>query len=287
MSDLKVSTKKQTEITEQVLIKVQQLQEMGNLQLPSDYSAANAIKSAYLDLSEKVDKNQTPVLESCSKTSIANALLTMIVEGLNPIKKQCYFIAYGGKLMYQRGYMGAILLAKRHSSIIDVTAQAIYQDDIFEHEIDAETGLKKILKHNQKLENLDPGKVKGAYCIATLDNGTKIVEIMNIHQIKKSWAMRQGQDMSKAHNEFGDEMAKRTVINRCLKPFINSSSDDEILDEKETIKDQQIKISSSEKTEEISFEDATEIETDDVIEMKIEKKSDAKDNAKDNGGPNF
>ena len=56
---------------------------------------------------------------------------------------------------------------------------------------------------------------------------TPYVEIMNINQIKKAWAKGKA-DLSKSndvHNEFADQMAKKTVINRACKNFINSSDD--------------------------------------------------------------
>jgi recombination protein RecT len=40
------------------------------------------------------------VLQACTRDSIANALLDMAVQGLNPAKKQGYFIAYGKQLVF-------------------------------------------------------------------------------------------------------------------------------------------------------------------------------------------
>ena len=49
-------------------------QEYG-LSFPKDYSVPNALNSAYLILQETVDNNKKPVLQSCSKQSIASSLL--------------------------------------------------------------------------------------------------------------------------------------------------------------------------------------------------------------------
>ena len=64
----------------------------GQLVLPEDYVVGNALKSAYLTLQGTKDKNFKPAMEICTQKSIANALLDMVVMGLNPAKKQCYFI---------------------------------------------------------------------------------------------------------------------------------------------------------------------------------------------------
>ena len=78
-----------------VLSKIKDFEEAGELKLPTNYSAANALKSAWLILQETKDRNDKPALVVCTKESVANALLDMVVQGLSPMKKQCYFIVYG------------------------------------------------------------------------------------------------------------------------------------------------------------------------------------------------
>ena len=63
---------------------------------------------------ETKDRNGKSVLESCTKESIAFALQKMIVLGLNPIKKQCDFIAYGDQLQCSPEYTANEMLAKRY-----------------------------------------------------------------------------------------------------------------------------------------------------------------------------
>lgn len=45
-----------------------------------------------MTLQSMTDKNRKPALTVCTKDSIANSLLDMVVQALNPVKKQCYFI---------------------------------------------------------------------------------------------------------------------------------------------------------------------------------------------------
>ena len=68
--------------------KVQGFVSKGELHLPPNYSVENAMKSAWLILQSTVNKDKRPVLEVCSKDSIANALLDMAVQGLNPAKNK-------------------------------------------------------------------------------------------------------------------------------------------------------------------------------------------------------
>lgn len=92
--------------------KVRQFQERGEIHFPANYSPENAMKSAWLLLQTVQDKNYKPALETCTKDSIANSLLDMVVQGLNPAKKQGYFIVYGTKLTFQRSYFGTMAVTK-------------------------------------------------------------------------------------------------------------------------------------------------------------------------------
>ena len=104
---------KEKDITATVLERIKELQSTRALTLPKDYSPENALKSAYIILQETVDKDKKPVLSVCTTASIASCLLDMVVQGLSPLKKQCYFIAYGSKLTLSRSYFGSIAIAKR------------------------------------------------------------------------------------------------------------------------------------------------------------------------------
>lgn len=219
-------------ITDSVLAKITSFQSNGTLVLPKDYSPENALKSAYLLLVETVDKDKRPVLESCTKESIANALLDMVVQGLNPVKKQCYFIPYGNKLSISRSYQGTVAMAKR-VGLKSIVANVIYDKDQFAYEIDKETGLKRIVTHVQDFTNIDIEAIKGAYAIVTMDDGTKTVEIMNIIQIKRAWMQGAAKGNSGAHTGFTDEMAKKTVIARACKSIINSSDDSYLFSDEE------------------------------------------------------
>lgn len=79
------------ELTDQVAGRLEDLKDEG-LALPTNYSAQNALKAAYLRLQGVKDRQGRPALTVCSQSSIANALLDMAIQGLSPAKNQCYFI---------------------------------------------------------------------------------------------------------------------------------------------------------------------------------------------------
>lgn len=221
----------QKDVVDSVLAKITKFEETGELKLPANYSAANALKSAWLILQETKDRSDRLALTVCTKESIANALLDMVVQGLSPMKKQCYFIVYGNKLTLQRSYLGTLAIAKRVGGVLTAVANCVYEGDEFIFSVDPQTGLKKIVKHGQTLESLDASKVKGAYAILVTEDGRNIVEIMNISQIKQAWMQGATKGGSPAHKNFGDEMAKKTVIGRACKVLIGMSDDSALFDE--------------------------------------------------------
>lgn len=229
MADNKSVTVQEKNITEKTLERIKTLEKSGDLTFPQNYNYGNAIKSAYLILSETKDKSGKPVLQTCSQASIANALLDMTIQGLSPAKKQCYFIPYGNQLQLSKSYLGNIAATKRLKGVKNVYANCIYEKDEFSYTIDLETGLKKITKHQQSFENIDLNKIKGAYAVVVMEDGNNYVEVMNINQIKNAWNMGAAKGGSKAHTNFSDEMAKKTVINRACKNFVNTSDDSDIL----------------------------------------------------------
>lgn len=194
------------------------------LSFPKDYNLSNALMGAYLVLKETKDRNNKPVLESCSQISIANSLMNMATLGLSVQKKQGYFIAYGGQCQFQRSYFGNMTIARRYG-MKDIHAEIIYQGDAFKYHI--EDGNKVLDSHEQDFMNIDNDKILGAYAVVQMEDGTKHLEVMNIKQIEQAWKQGYGykEGGNGTHQKFTDQMAKKTVINRALKQIINSHGD--------------------------------------------------------------
>lgn len=234
MSNSLMLVKKDT--VDVVAERVRIFQEKGELHFPSDYSPENAMKSAWLVLQETEDKDHKKALDVCTKDSIANALLNMVVQGLNPAKKQCYFIVYGSQLTLQRSYFGTMHVTKSVCpEIEDINADVVYQGDEFEYE--KVKGKNVISKHKQKLENIDKSKIIAAYCSIYYKDDKEVTTIMTFEEIKQAWKQSKMNVFSdkgalnagSVHNKFTADMAKKTVINRACKAIINSSNDSNLL----------------------------------------------------------
>lgn len=220
------AVQKYENISEQVLTRIEEFQKTGGMVLPKDYSVENHMKSAWLILQATGDRSGQPALSVCTKESIANALLDMVLQGLAVSKKQGYFIVYGNKLEFRRSYFGTIALAKRTGGIkTEPVANVIYEGDEFVYSIDPKTARISIVKHEQKIDNIDNSKIKGAYALVTLADGSTQVTIMSMAQIRAAWGQGATKGGSPAHKNFAEEMAKKTVIGRACKAIINSSDD--------------------------------------------------------------
>jgi len=257
------------ETADLVLSKVQYFQQKKELDLPPNYSAPNALKSAWLILQETVDKDKRPALSVCTKASVANALLDLVIQGLNPAKDQAYFIVYGNKLTMQRSYFGTKAVALRVApELDDIFAEVIYKGDELEYKI--EKGRRIIEKHVQKFGNINNANIAGAYAVAVDKDGQVVrSELMTIDQLKQAWkqsAMRPVMDNGElnpksTHAKFTDEMAKKTVTSRLAKHFINASNDSDLIIESVKRTDEQaVEIEAEAEAEEFANQQIIDIE---------------------------
>ena len=236
--DKAIAKPREFNIADAVADKVRSLLQSRQIDLPADYSAENAIKAAWIQIQQTEDKGHNRALDVCTKESIAQALLDMLLQGLNPTKRQCYWIVYGKRLVMMRSYFGTAAIAMQHTGCNMPRADVIYEGDEFEYEITADG--KRFKRHLQKLENIGKA-IKAAYCQITWPAGPdgqpargEVLEIMTFEQIQKAWRHSQTWRPEKPddpHQEQPEEFAKRTILNRACKMLINSSSDSALFQE--------------------------------------------------------
>ena len=191
------------------------------LTFPKDYNYSNELMGAYLILKETKDANKKKVLESCSQASIANTLMDMVTLGVSMQKKQCYPVAYGGKLQCQISVYGNTCIARRYG-LKTIDAMCIYEGDTFEYHIENARIVVDI--HKQDFLHINKDKIIGAYAIVTLEDGSQYVELMSMDMIKQAWKQGFGykENGDNTHQKFADQMAMKTVKNRALKYIIRT-----------------------------------------------------------------
>lgn len=189
------------------------------LELPQGYKANNAVIQAAMIIAQ--DKK----MAECNSLSISEAMVDMVIQGLNPAQKQCYFIPYAGRLTLSVSTWGQETALKRITGVIDLKSQVIYDGDVVDYEVI--DGAIKNLTHETTFTNR-LNEIVGVYAIIELDEEvfgrSQHIEIMTIDEIKDAWGMGHANGKSKAHNNFPQEMAKKSVRNRAMKQFINSTT---------------------------------------------------------------
>lgn len=217
-------------LADNVQNRVLELTNQGRLNLPKNYSVGNALSSAWLIIQDLKDKNNNPALQVCSKESVANALLEMAILGLNPVKKQGYFIVYGNKLGWFTSYFGKCASIKRLKGIEnEPIGTIIYEGDNVEIGYN-ELGEEIVLSHKTTWENKLKNNRVGAYA-TVIANGIKRSALMTKAEIKESWTKNPSPNNKRDHIDFEGEFMKRTVINRLVKMILQTSNDDDLLAE--------------------------------------------------------
>ena len=260
------------QITDIVFNKVVDLQARGAIDFPNNYSVGNALKSAYLILQEAKTREKKPVLQVCTQESIANTLLDMVVQGLNPTKQQCYFIPYGNQLTLSRSYLGTIALTKRLKGVKDVVAYPIYKNDKLDIGFDILTGKTKINEFKPALDHKAQDLI-GALAIIVGENEILYLEYMNMEQIRNAWNQGTMKGNSPAHKNFPDQMAIKTVINRVCKKYVNAADDsDKIADlisktAEEVDNELEIEMAENANAKELPLDEIEEVEFEEIQEI--------------------
>ena len=195
----------------------------------ADYDADSALKAAEIIFEEN---NQ---FRQCTPESKHRAVLDMMVQGLNPLKKQCSFIPYGKELQLIREYPGSIMVAKREDRRIkDIRARVVREGELFEMEV--ENGLMVIRKHRPTIESWN-NQIIAAYAVA-VDDDEKVIDmdLMSWIDILNTWKQTnlkiKGEPVVKHdgtlnpisnHAKYPERMARKTVIHRLCRSIIKSS----------------------------------------------------------------
>lgn len=205
-----------SDVGEKVIARLSSLSEAG-FTMPKDFNYVNAVKMSMLKLQELKDKSGKSALDVCTPASISTALFKMCTKGLNAALNQCYFIVRGNQLCCDDSYFGKILMVKRIYPQWNPFPVVVREGDIFEYKIDPTNGKKSVVKHEQKMENIDKPFV-GAYLY--LPNGD--LYIMTKKQILAAWS-KSASTSQATHKLFDEKMVSKTIVNSGCNTIINST----------------------------------------------------------------
>ena len=204
--------------------------------------------------------SSTPQLQQCTPKSFLGAMMQAAQLGVEPNTPlgQAYLIPYKNKgtleCSFQLGYKGLIDLAYRSGEVKDIQAHEVHENDVFEYEL----GLEPKLKHVPAISNRGP--VIMYYAVFHTKDGGYGFEVMSAEDIREhakkyskayssGFEVMSAEDIREHAKKYSkayssgyspwttnfDEMAKKTVLKKCLKyaplktEFVRAMSADETI----------------------------------------------------------
>jgi len=175
-----------------------------------------------------------PQLQEADPVTIRDAVINVATMGLslNPATQQVALIPRWNKRKGMNDctatpmYRGLVKLATDAGAIKSIQAGVIYEDD--EYDIELGTQPHLVVKpnsaisgnRNMDLLNLDKNQAVAAYCVATLPDGDKLVEIISLDQIIRIAAASDSFRKGKGPwATWPEEMARKSVIRRAQKTW--------------------------------------------------------------------
>lgn len=158
-------------------------------------------------------------LLQCTPKSFIGAMMTAAQLGMEPNTPlgQAYLIPYKNhgvlECQFQLGYKGLLDLAYRSGEVTVVQAHTVYANDEFEYSF----GLSPTLHHVPA--KTDRGEPVYYYAVFQTKTGGYGFEVMSVEDVRQH-AVRYSKAYASASSPWKtnfDEMAKKTVLKRCLK----------------------------------------------------------------------
>ena len=179
----------------------------------------------------------TPKLGACTPSSFLGAMMSAAQLGLEPNTPlgQAYILPYMNKgvleAQFQLGYKGLIDLAYRSGEVEVVQAQIVYANDTFK----CEYGLEPKLTHVPA--DTDRGEPVKVYAMFKTKSGGYGFEVMSMSDVRihaEKYSKAYSSSFSPWKTNF-EEMAKKTVLKKCLKyaplksDFVREAAQDEVI----------------------------------------------------------
>ena len=207
--------------------KIEEMRTKNEIVIPDNYNVGNALNVAWLKIQEVQTSDKKPAVQVCTQASIANALLNMVIQGLDSGRNQCYFIAYGDQLQMQRSYFGTKTALRRIlPEVFKIITDLAHEGDEVEWRWD-DFGTR-YCHHikNDPMQNADK-PISFGFC-NIYDAGGRLLgsTVMTKAEIDQAWRQsRNYKSEGGVHQKFSSEMMKKTLINRACKHLINTSTD--------------------------------------------------------------
>lgn len=166
--------------------------------------------------------SRNPKLLECSRESVLTFCMKCSETGLEPIGAGgAWPVPYKNKngtveMQFIPDYRGLVNCAKRAGCITDAYAEIVRAQDEFDYSL----GLDPTLTH--KPARGERGEVQSAYCVFKLADGTRRFVVMDKEELDSIKKRSKARDFGPWVTD-ENEMYKKTVIRRAMKPFAGMS----------------------------------------------------------------
>ena len=173
---------------------------------------------------QHVSKNK--MLSQADGNSVLSSIINVLQVGLslNPVLKLGYLVprwdsnSRANVCAFEPSYQGLTKLATDSGSVLSIASHLVYEND----EFSVSYGTQESIIHNPTFKN--KGEIIAVYAVATLHDGSKMIEVMNIEEVND---IRGRSDSYKAFeankikscvwiSDYG-EMCRKTVVRRLFK----------------------------------------------------------------------
>lgn len=168
---------------------------------------------------------QSSKLQSCTATSLVRAFLQGAEQGIPIDGKLGYLVPYGNEATFMASYIGLLAVARRHNLVSDAYARIVRQKDEFD--LSMEDGVFKV--HFRPHIGSDAGEVIGAFAILLFPGKRCVADFMSSEEIE-SIRKRSKAGVSGPWVTDWAEMAKKTVLRRTIKTYVDDPEVLSILD---------------------------------------------------------
>lgn len=159
---------------------------------------------------------QSAKLLSCSRKSLVMAFLQGAEQGLPVDGKLAYLVPYGTDATFMASYVGLVAVARRHGLVTDAYARLVRERDEFDLQMD--DGQFKV--HFRPHIGADAGEVIGAFACLLFPNKRVIADFMSAEEIESIRKRSKAASSGPWVTDWG-EMAKKTVIRRTIKTYVD------------------------------------------------------------------
>jgi recombination protein RecT len=184
-----------------------------------------------------------PDLLAADRRSLFGAITRAAQDGLLPDKREGALVIFTNKVKGKNGEQdqwikavqwmpmvaGILKKVRQSGEISGISAHVVYEADDFVHRL----GDDESIEHNPPTLGTPRGKPVGAYAVATLKDGFKIREVMDLAQIERVRAVSKTGQYG-PWKDWWDEMARKTVIRRLSKRLPMSTDIEAVINDPST-----------------------------------------------------